>query len=45
MSLVTGYFDKIIFSKMEQFNAKKLRVIFDNQMLWNHKSQKVGANP
>lgn len=41
MSLVTGYVDRIIFSKMEQINDKKFRVIFDNQILWNHKSQKV----
>lgn len=45
VSLITGYFDKIVFSKMEQLNSKKLKVIFENKILWNHKSQKVGANP
>lgn len=45
MSLGTGYFDKITFSKMGQLNSKKLKVIFDNQILCKHKLQKVDTNP
>lgn len=30
MSLITGYFDKITFSKMGQFDSKMVNVIFEN---------------
>lgn len=45
MNLITDYVDKITFSKMGQLNSKKLNVIFDNQILWDHESQKTDANP
>lgn len=45
MSLITGYFDKITFSKIGQFDSKIIKVIFKNQILWNYEPLKVDASP